>query len=66
MGDRGSGPPPPKNHKNIGFISNTGPDPLKNHKATKPAFNDGPSSVRQRNAKIAFRWQADDGPFKVV
>ena len=25
-----------KNHKNIGFLSNTGPDPLKNHKATKP------------------------------
>ena len=33
--DRGSGPPL-KNHKNIGFLSNTGPDPLKNHKATKP------------------------------
>ena len=31
-----------KNHKNIGFLSNTGPDPLKNHKATKPAFNVGP------------------------
>ena len=29
-GDRGSGPPPPlKNHKNKGFLSNTGPDPLK-------------------------------------
>ena len=28
-------PPPPKNHKNIGFLSNTGPDPLKNHKATQ-------------------------------
>ena len=42
-------PPPPKNHKNIGFLSNTGPDPLKNHKAAKPAFNDGPSSARQRN-----------------
>ena len=35
-GDMGSGPPPPplKNYKNIGFLSNTGPDPLKNHKAT--------------------------------
>ena len=33
-GGRGSGPPPPmKNHKDIGFLSNTGPDPLKNHKA---------------------------------
>ena len=29
---------PLKNHKNIGFLSNTGPDPLKNHKATKPAL----------------------------
>ena len=29
-GDRGSGPPPPpENHKNIEFLSNTGPDPLK-------------------------------------
>ena len=27
-GDRGSGPTSLKNHKNIGFISNTGPDPL--------------------------------------
>ena len=29
-------PPPLKNYKNIGFLSNTGRDPLKNHKATKP------------------------------
>ena len=29
---------PLKNHKNIGFPSNTGPDPLINHKATKSAF----------------------------
>ena len=48
-GDIGSGPPPLKNHKNIGFSCNTGPDPLKNHKATKPAFNVGPSLARQRN-----------------
>ena len=38
-------PPPLKNHKNIGFLSNTGPDPLKYHKDTKPAFNVGPSSA---------------------
>ena len=43
-------PPPLKNHKNIGFLSNTGPDPLKNHKATKPTFNVGPLSAHQRNA----------------
>ena len=36
---------PLKNHKNIGFLSNTGPDPLENHKATKPAFNVGPSTA---------------------
>ena len=69
-GDRGPGPPPPpplKNHKNIGFLSNTGPDPLKNHKTTKPAFNVGPSSARQRNAtKMAFCWQADDDLLIVV
>ena len=41
---------PPKNHKNIGFLSNTGPDPLKSHKATK----------------MAFRWRADDGPLLVL
>ena len=46
----GTSPPPPlKNHKYIGFLSNTGPDLLKNHKATKPAFNVGPPSASQRN-----------------
>ena len=51
MGDRGSRHPlPMKNHKIIGFLSNSGPDPLKNHKAAKPAFNVGPSSARQENA----------------
>ena len=55
--------PPLKNHKNIGFISNTDPDPHKNHKA----FNVGPSSARQQNAILmAFRWWADDGPLIVV
>ena len=34
---RGSRGPPPENHKNKGFLSNTGLDPLKNHKATNPA-----------------------------
>ena len=48
QGDRGSGPTL-KNHKNIGFHTNTGPDHLKKHKATKPSFNVGPSSAHQRN-----------------
>ena len=41
---------PLKNHKSIGFLSNSGPDPLENHKITMPAFNVGPSSIRQQNA----------------
>ena len=41
-GGRGSGPTV-KNHKTIGFLSNTGADPVKNHKATKPAFNVEPA-----------------------
>ena len=49
-GSMRSGPPPLKNHKNIGFLSNTGPDHLNNHKATMPAFNVGPSLARQQNA----------------
>ena len=67
-GDRGSGPPPPlKNHKNIGSLSNSGPDTLINHKATKPAFNVGSSWARQQNAiKMGFRWRADDDPNVVV
>ena len=48
-GDRGYGPSL-KNHKNIGFLSDTGPDPPKIYKATKPAFNVEPSLARQRNA----------------
>ena len=50
MGDRGSGPPSLKNHKNIGFLSNPGSDPLKNYEAVEAAFNVGPSSARQRSA----------------
>ena len=38
-------PPPLKNKKKLGFLSNPGKDPLKNHKATKPAFNVGPSWI---------------------
>ena len=40
---------PLKNHKNIGFLSNSGPDPLKNYPATVPALNGGASSARQQN-----------------
>ena len=52
---RGTGVPYPlplKNHKNIGFLSNTGLDPLKTQKATKKqsVYNVGPSSAHQRDA----------------
>ena len=58
-------PPPPPYGKSQ--LSNTCPNSLKNYKATKPAFNVGPSSAHQRNAiKMAFRWQADDGPLLVL
>ena len=61
----GRDPHPLKNHKIIGFLSNTGPEPLKNHKATKLVFNIGPSLPRQRNAIagepiMAFCGRADD------
>ena len=36
---------PLKNHKNIGFLSNTGPDPLKKSQN----YQAGSSSARQRN-----------------
>ena len=52
---RGSAHPPPpwKNHKNIGFSSNTGSDPWK-IAATRPAFNVGPSSARR--VSLVGRW----------
>ena len=50
-GAGGPDPHPLKNHKNIGFLSNSGPDPLKKkHHASKAAFNVGSSSARQRSA----------------
>ena len=57
--DRGSGPHM-KNHKNIGFSSNTDPDPLKNHKATKVSegakirnrYNQVPHLTQDTNGKV--------------
>ena len=49
---------PSKNHKMIGFHSNTGPDPLKTHKATNSAVNVGSQLACQRNAiPMAFHWR---------
>ena len=59
-GGRGSGPTSLlKNHKHIGFLSNTGPDSLKNQKVTKPTFNVGPSSETPEKRHLNGR--ADDG-----
>ena len=49
-GGQGVRTPLLKNHKNIGFLSNTGPDPLKKSQSTKPAFNFGPLLACQLNA----------------
>ena len=54
-------PPPPENHKIMGFLSNTGP--LQNHKAIKPAIIDTPA---QRHLHMAFRRRADDEPLIMV
>ena len=43
---------PLKNHKTIGFSSNTGTDPLKNHKVIKPALN------------VGHHWYDSETPFK--
>ena len=61
-GDSGSGPPL-KNHRNIGFLSNTDLDSLKN----KLAYNVGPTFASQRNAiEKAIRWLANDDLLSVV
>ena len=49
-----SGPPPLKNHKNIGFLSYTGPDPLKNYKNTKQTFNLGPTSAIDDSLVVVY------------
>ena len=62
-GTGGPIPPPLKNHKNIGFPSNTGPDPLK---ITKLPSQHSVLGHHPHASPMAFRWQADDGPVIVV
>ena len=57
-GDRGSGPPL-KNHKNIGFLSNTGLDPLK---ITKLPCQHSMLGHHQHTSKMPFKWRFADGP----
>ena len=58
MGDRGYGPHS-KNHKNVGFLTETDLDPLENHKATKLAFNVGPY---RPTSETPFKWRFAGGP----
>ena len=53
-GDRGSGPLPPENHKNIEFLSNTGPDPLKL------------SNLPSQHSTLGHHRHASEMPFKGV
>ena len=57
-GGGAGGPDPLKNHKNIGFLSNTCPDPLKDRKAAKTAFNFGHHRYASETS-LASRWWPD-------
>ena len=48
---------PLKNHKTIGFFSNTGPDSLKNHKGIKPVFNFWAIIGTQGKCQAPFKWR---------
>ena len=66
-GTGGPDPPPPlKNHKNIGFPSNTVPDSLKNRSYQASIQCWGIIGTPVKRHLMAFRWRADDGPLKVV
>ena len=66
-GDRGPDPPPPmKNHKNIGFSSNTVPDSLKNRSYQASIQCWGIIGTPVKGHLMAFRWRAHDGPLIVV
>ena len=65
-GGQGSGPPPLKNHKNIGFSSNTGPDPLKNCSYQSSIQWWAIIGTPAKRHFMAFRWRADDDPLIVV
>ena len=66
----GSDPPPPENHKNIGFLSNTGADPLKITKLQSQQSMFGhhrhPSETPFKWRFAGVRWCADVGPLIMV
>ena len=65
-GAGGPDPPPLKNHKNIGFSSNTGPDSLKNRGYQASIQCWAIIGTPAKRHLMAFRWRADDGPLIVV
>ena len=50
---------PPKNHKNIGFLSNTGPDPLK---ITKLPSQHSMLGHHQHASETSLKWCFTGGP----
>ena len=56
---------PLKNHKSIGFSSNTGPDPLKNRSWEASIQCWAFMGIPAKRHLMVFRWRADDGPLKV-
>ena len=66
-GAGGSDPPPLKNHKTIGFPSNTGPDPLKKSQGYQASIQCW--AINGTIVKLHFNgvcWRADVGPLMVV
>ena len=55
-----------KNHKNIGFSSNTVPDSQKNRSYQASIQCWGIIGTPVKRHLMAFRWRAHDGPLKVV
>ena len=58
-GAGGPDPPSLKNHKNIGFSSNTGPDPLKNRSYQASIQCWAIIGTQAKRHLMAFRWRAD-------
>ena len=66
-GDRGQGSGPPlKNHKNIGFSSNTGRDPLKNRCCQAIIQCWAIIGTPAKRHLMAFLWWADNGALIVI
>ena len=59
-GPRGGGtdPPPPENHKNIGFPSNIDPDPLK---LTKLPSHNSMVDYYRHASETPFQWRCAGG-----